>query len=63
MCLYDDTLSAKNPKAYQLLKPAKYFVKCTENHEYPLIFAGIPHILVKSKIPIELAEVIEYDGE
>lgn len=73
MCLYDDRLSPKNQSAYKKVttksyrenkliptQTTKYFAESKEEKEQPLIFAYVTHLLVKGKMPIELAEVITF---
>ncbi len=39
---------------------AKYFVECIKSEEDPLIFSGVPHLLLKDSLDVKLAEEISY---
>lgn len=71
MCFYDDKSSA-NQNSYSKVKnykeskfipieTVKYFIKCKEKKEYPLIFGDILHILIKGKVPINLAKIEKFE--
>jgi len=67
MCLYD------GDKSYELITARKYkegveiptatikhYLDCKENDERPLVFEGVPHILVADEIDISGVETIKY---
>jgi hypothetical protein len=65
--LYDGKSSYEKLKTsdYEELKEVpiatiKHFMKSKEKNEQPLIFEGIPHILVADEVDTENAEIIEY---
>ncbi len=70
-CLYDDNKSPKKEEAYKKVsnyeeikfvppETVKYFATCKEKNEHPLIFGNVPHILVKSKINISKAKILNF---
>jgi len=74
MCLYDDSKSPKNDEAYKKINPntyketqfipnetTKYFIKSKDNQEYPLLFGYITHLLVKGKVPVSKADIINFE--
>lgn len=73
MCLYDDNKSPRKNEAYKHIthktyketqfiptKTVEYFAKSKENKEYPLLFAYVPHILIKGALPIDKANIIKF---
>lgn len=72
-CYYDDNVSDKSKKAYKKIKldnykeldfvpteTVKYFVECVESNEDPLIFASVPHLLVKDKVSLANAKKLTF---
>jgi hypothetical protein len=67
ICLYDGEKEYKKIKKseYDELKEVpketiKHFMDCKKNKELPLIFEGVPHILVADEVDISDAELIKY---
>lgn len=71
MCIYDDNISPKKKEAYSKTsiksykemkfipdEMVKYYIKCKENKERPLLFGYVNHLMVKGKVSIKLGEEI-----
>lgn len=68
MCLYDDDAESYkkiSPKSYREsefipVSTARHFAECAEDNVYPLLFAGVKHVLVNEPIRISLADTFHY---
>lgn len=40
----------------------RYFIDCSAKGEDPLVFSGVPHLLVKGSLDTKLADVISFQG-